>query len=267
MPGAKRTSRRKEKTAEAATRERLLDAAEDLFGEHGFDGASVRAITAHARANLGAVTYHFGSKEELYLAAFFRRVRPVNERRLAELAALREARGPKQPLAVAEVLRCLLRGPLSVAIEHPGFVRLLARNLTQPPAFAAARIGREMDPLHSPFMVELARALPRLPPPVLAFRLMLTGGALFFLLNHWPLPGKAREQARGKSGRAAAQAAALPKLPPLPPELALELLVEFAAAGFAAPAPGPETLGGLFGFPPPPFPEPPTAKGESPELR
>ena len=50
------------------TRARLLDAARNLFAENGFDGASVRAITHAAHANLGAITYHFGSKWQLYVA-------------------------------------------------------------------------------------------------------------------------------------------------------------------------------------------------------
>lgn len=44
----------------------LLRVARRLFASHGYDGASVRAITSAAHANLGAITYHFGSKQELY---------------------------------------------------------------------------------------------------------------------------------------------------------------------------------------------------------
>ena len=55
------------------TRTRILDAAEHLFAERGFNGTSVRAITDLAGANLAAVGYHFGSKAEL-LAAVIRRV-------------------------------------------------------------------------------------------------------------------------------------------------------------------------------------------------
>jgi AcrR family transcriptional regulator len=49
-----------------ATRTRLLRSARKLFGNKGFRGASVREITTSAGANLGAVTYHFGSKADLY---------------------------------------------------------------------------------------------------------------------------------------------------------------------------------------------------------
>jgi TetR/AcrR family transcriptional regulator, regulator of cefoperazone and chloramphenicol sensitivity len=51
----------------AATRQSLLKAATVLFAEHGYDGASVRAIVTRARANQAAINYHFGGKEELYL--------------------------------------------------------------------------------------------------------------------------------------------------------------------------------------------------------
>jgi AcrR family transcriptional regulator len=46
--------------------ERLLSAAADLFAREGFDAVSVRQITSRAKANLGAITYHFGSKEALF---------------------------------------------------------------------------------------------------------------------------------------------------------------------------------------------------------
>jgi len=50
------------------TRDALLRAGRALFARRGYDGASIRAITREAEANLGAVTYHFGSKLALYEA-------------------------------------------------------------------------------------------------------------------------------------------------------------------------------------------------------
>jgi AcrR family transcriptional regulator len=50
------------------TKARLLSAARKLFGTKGFRAASVREITSLAQANLGAVTYHFGTKAALYVA-------------------------------------------------------------------------------------------------------------------------------------------------------------------------------------------------------
>ena len=61
------------------TRQRLLDAAERLFAKRGFAGTSVREITDAAGANLGAVNYHFRSKENLYAEVFTRRAALLRE--------------------------------------------------------------------------------------------------------------------------------------------------------------------------------------------
>jgi len=54
--------------SDAETRQRVQREARRLFAERGYKGASVRAITDAAHANLGAITYHFGSKDALYRA-------------------------------------------------------------------------------------------------------------------------------------------------------------------------------------------------------
>jgi AcrR family transcriptional regulator len=69
------------------TRGRVLDAAEELFAEHGYAATSVRDITAAAGCNLAAVNYHFGSKRNLYREVFLRHLSALREQRLAALAA------------------------------------------------------------------------------------------------------------------------------------------------------------------------------------
>ncbi|TMP91372.1 MAG: helix-turn-helix transcriptional regulator [Verrucomicrobia bacterium] len=44
------------------TRSRILDVAEELFGERGLDRVSIRDITRKARVNLAAINYHFGAR-------------------------------------------------------------------------------------------------------------------------------------------------------------------------------------------------------------
>mgnify|MGYP005998026439 CR=1 FL=1 len=64
-------------TTASSTRERLLDAAEQLFAEQGVASTSLRQLTAAAGTNLAAVHYHFGSKLDLVQQVFERRVGKV----------------------------------------------------------------------------------------------------------------------------------------------------------------------------------------------
>lgn len=61
------------------TRRGILVAAERLFAEHGFSGVSVRDVTRVAGCNLGAVSYHFGSKEELFGAVMAAKMERFHE--------------------------------------------------------------------------------------------------------------------------------------------------------------------------------------------
>ena len=61
-----RTPTRKETPGGLATRDFIIEVATDLFGQHGYQGVTVRQLTLAAKVNLSAITYHFGGKEELY---------------------------------------------------------------------------------------------------------------------------------------------------------------------------------------------------------
>src|SRR5258705_19078 len=69
----------------ADTKTRILDTAEKLFGQNGFEGTSLRDITAQAEVNLAAVNYHFQSKDSLIDAVIERRIEPINRRRMEML--------------------------------------------------------------------------------------------------------------------------------------------------------------------------------------
>jgi AcrR family transcriptional regulator len=71
----------------ADTATRLRDAGRRIFARRGYEGASVRGITREARANLGAVTYHFGSKGRLYEAVVDSALAPLRDR-VTEAAAV-----------------------------------------------------------------------------------------------------------------------------------------------------------------------------------
>ena len=72
------------------TRARILDAAEVLFVEHGFEATSMRMITGRARVNLASVNYHFGGKEALIQEVFRRRLTWLNHGGVGALELLEQ---------------------------------------------------------------------------------------------------------------------------------------------------------------------------------
>jgi AcrR family transcriptional regulator len=158
---------------------RLLDTAERLFGEHGYDGVGMRMLAQEAHVNLGAATYHFGSKKALFLEALMRRFRPLNAERLA---LLREARATG-PLTVEKIADCLVRPAYALAVSHPSFHALQARNLVTPPAFLHAAIYREIEPNAREFTAALRECLPHLPENLIGLRIMFAIGCMLMFSN------------------------------------------------------------------------------------
>jgi len=75
-----------------AVQERLLEAAEELFSERGFDGTTVRELAAAANCNVAAVNYYFGGKDKLYEAVWRRQLQRIRDRRIASVEAVMEQR-------------------------------------------------------------------------------------------------------------------------------------------------------------------------------
>ena len=68
-------------------REQILSAADQLFGEVGFDAASTREIALRSGVNKALIHYHFRSKEGLFLAVLDRYYQRLNQLLAAQLAA------------------------------------------------------------------------------------------------------------------------------------------------------------------------------------
>jgi len=64
---------------------RLLDSAEELFCEDGFEGASIRDIAASADCNIASVNYYFGGKQQLYEEVWRRHLIPMRDMRIASI--------------------------------------------------------------------------------------------------------------------------------------------------------------------------------------
>jgi len=170
----------------AETRERLLDAAERIFAERGFEGASMRAVTHAAGASVSAANYHFGSKEALLRATLLRRVGPLNERRLARLDAL-EAEAAGRPLELETIIEAFLR---PVFEEHAAsadatarFRQVAARIYSDPPDVVAAMKRELFGPIVARFIASLAAALPEKSPEEIELGFQLTIGVMVHVIS------------------------------------------------------------------------------------
>ncbi len=160
------------------TKDRILNAAERLFAHHGIEATSLRDITTAAGVNLAAVNYHFQSKEALLHAVIARRLDPVNEVRLAKLAACEAAPGDGQ-LPLDQVLDALLR-PVMEMMRGPGkeFAPMMARIFTESSVLTEKVFQKHLAHVAQRFLPAFHRALPHLPQTELMWRLLFTMGAV-----------------------------------------------------------------------------------------
>jgi AcrR family transcriptional regulator len=168
-----------------ATKERILDAAEALFMEHGYEATSLRTITAAAGVNLAAVNYHFGTKEELFEAVLTRRLDPMNQERVLLLDGL-ESKAAPDAISCDRILMALFVPALRLARDPErggkNFLRLLGRAYADPAPFIRHFLSEQYAETIARFKVAFGRALPHLPRKELSWRLHFIMGALSYTL-------------------------------------------------------------------------------------
>ncbi|MGD0871494.1 MAG: TetR/AcrR family transcriptional regulator [Bryobacteraceae bacterium] len=161
------------------TRQKILDAAERLFGEQGYGATSLRHIIAEAGVNLAAIHYHFGTKEDLLDQLIMRKGGPVNAERLALLDALEaEAKGKAVPLE--KLLEAFLGPPMMRVGKNPEFARLMGRMYGE--GLMPLIVERHFQTVAKRFFAALARTLPHLTPGEMALRSQFMVGAMAHIL-------------------------------------------------------------------------------------
>ncbi|MEE8398006.1 MAG: CerR family C-terminal domain-containing protein [Desulfobacterales bacterium] len=136
------------KENDGVAKDRILDAAEELFAQNGYAAVSVRQITAAARCNLAAVNYHFGNKKNLYLEVFRSRLVP-NGKRVSQSFEDNLAARPEP--ALSDVIHALAQafleeGPLTDE-ERERHAQLMAREMARPIGAMEIVIDEVMRPL------------------------------------------------------------------------------------------------------------------------
>lgn len=169
----------------ADTKTRILDAAEALFMEHGFEATSLRSLTAAAAVNLAAVNYHFGTKEELFQAVLTRRLDPMNQERIELLARL-ERESPGKALACEKILFAMLIPPLRLARDErrggKNFLRLVGRAYADPAPFIRHFLSEQYAGMIARYKEAFSKALPQLSRQELTWRLHFVMGAISYTL-------------------------------------------------------------------------------------
>ena len=172
-------------TTSQDTKSRILDAAEHLFMEHGFEATSLRSLTAAASVNLAAVNYHFGSKEELFQAVLTRRLDAMNQERIDLLAKLERDAG-ERPVPCEKILSAMLIPALRLARDEKrggkNFLRLLGRAYADPAPFIRTFLSEQYADMIGRYKEAFLRSLPHLTRQELTWRLHFVMGALSYTL-------------------------------------------------------------------------------------
>jgi AcrR family transcriptional regulator len=159
-----------------------------LFSQNGIEGTSVRDIIKEAGANLGAINYHFGTKDRLALEVFARRIEPVNRERIARLDAL-EAEAGRKKLKLEQILDALIRPALESedqgAKNCDDFMRVLSRSFQESNFEVKKFVEQQFAEVARRFDSAILRAVPGLPPGDLFWRMCFLHGALHHSLQTW----------------------------------------------------------------------------------
>lgn len=197
-------------------RQRLIDAGERLFAEHGWQNVGIRTIAAEAQVSLAALNYHFGEKESLLAEIFAARAQPIADARTRLLTDM-QAHGP---MTLERVIEAFLRPSLTVGSEFGGrvFVKLRARLAAEPEALCRRILADAFDESSGQYMAAIKSLLPALPASDLHWRFHFLLGTMVYTMAD---TGRIQSMTGGQCNPGDAEAA-------------LRYLVPFLCAGFRA---------------------------------
>lgn len=171
------------------TRRKLLEAATELFSEHGFRAVSVRQIAKAAGVNSALVNYHYGTKDDLFEEV----IRSSAAGHVAErMHQLSQARRNGRNLDLPDILQMYLEPLLmqqSWAEQGNKLVRLHGFLLTERPDLAEDIVARAFNTVNAAFVDELCGLLPHLTREVVLWRFYAMIGSLLFFHSRPAPPG------------------------------------------------------------------------------
>ena len=150
-------------TADPQAKQRLIEAASQLFATKGFNATSVRNITTLANCNVAAVNYHFQNKLSLYHQIFHEQLTHLRKVRVEGIKNVFVQQGQNATLeSLVRAFAHVFFQPLLDQDKGPNLVKLMMRELTDP-LLPEGMIYREMiHPVSSAFLDALNRICPNL---------------------------------------------------------------------------------------------------------
>jgi AcrR family transcriptional regulator len=156
-------SKKKNGNSNMKVRDRLLDSAEELFCEHGFDGVSVRDIAASANCNIASINYYFGGKEKLYHEVWLRYLLMMRDIRISSINEAMSQNGGKPN--VEDLVRAFSEafiGPLVDDSKARRFCKLMAREMID----QHVPISMFVENVMTPTLIGMRDALVRICPGI-----------------------------------------------------------------------------------------------------
>ncbi|HDV5334704.1 TPA: TetR/AcrR family transcriptional regulator [Vibrio cholerae] len=202
----------------SSTKEKILDVAEGLFAEYGFNDTSLRTITSKAGVNLASVNYHFGDKKTLVRAVLNRYL----EAFMPEMKQSLERLNERDDYDMAEVFEAL-RAPLrSLSELRPNgtsrFMLLIGRGYTDVQGHLRWFITNRYNDVLTLFTDSVLKANPNLTRETLFWRLHFLGTCVFTMASSQALAEIAENDFGSK----------------VDPKSVVDQLIPYLAAGVAA---------------------------------
>jgi AcrR family transcriptional regulator len=111
--------------------EAILNAAEKVFAEHGFDGARIDAIAAEADYNKSLIFHYFGDKLGLYAEVIRRADKHMSEMQVKMFEAMAQDKNISSMQELKALLRTAMYAFFDYLIEHPHFVRIFSWEMAE----------------------------------------------------------------------------------------------------------------------------------------
>ncbi|MEO3999588.1 TetR/AcrR family transcriptional regulator [Mesorhizobium sp. CAU 1732] len=173
-----------EETVGGDVRQRLIDTAATLFSRNGYSAVSMREIAKAADANVGSLTYHFGSKANLLREIYESRTAPMNARRLELLGEAKRIQDRHDRLRA--ILRAYVVPAFSSSSHGDGggaeFTRMRAILSAEGNEDARSIIAQAFDTTSRAFIDAIGECVPGAPIDGLIWRSQFLLGSLYYAL-------------------------------------------------------------------------------------